>query len=72
MRIVLVLIMRMIIILFNIFTLRIKKMGRFVLVIVSSFVAFFSFAEEVTIEVVEIIGSQEDAKEIAGSASVIT
>ena len=47
-------------------------MGRFVLVIVSSFVAFFSFAEEVTIEVVEIIGSQEDAKEIAGSASVIT
>ena len=47
-------------------------MGRFVLVIVSSFVAFFSFAEEVTIEMVEIIGSQEDAKEIAGSASVIT
>ena len=47
-------------------------MNRFVLVIVSSFVAFFSFAEEVTIEVVEIIGSQEDAKEIAGSASVIT
>ena len=47
-------------------------MGRFVLVIVSSFVAFFSFAEEVTIEVVEIIGSQEDAKEITGSASVIT
>jgi len=47
-------------------------MGRFVLVIVSSFVAFFSFAEEVTIEVVEIIGSQDDAKEIAGSASVIT
>ena len=47
-------------------------MGRFVLVIVSSFVAFFSFAEEVTIEVVEIIGSKEDAKEIAGSASVIT
>jgi Fe(3+) dicitrate transport protein len=47
-------------------------MDRFVLVIVSSFVAFFSFAEEVTIEVVEIIGSQEDAKEIAGSASVIT
>ena len=33
---------------------------------------FFSFAEEVTIEVVEIIGSQEDAKEIAGAASVIT
>jgi Fe(3+) dicitrate transport protein len=47
-------------------------MDRFVLVIVSSFVAFFSFAEEVTIEVVEIIGSQEDAKEITGSASVIT
>ena len=33
---------------------------------------FFSFAEDVSIEVVEIIGSQEDAKEIAGSASVIT
>ena len=47
-------------------------MNRFVLIIVSSFVAFFSFAEEVTIEVVEIIGSQEDAKEITGSASVIT
>ena len=47
-------------------------MNRFVLIIVSSFVAFFSFAEEVTIEVVEIIGSKEDAKEIAGSASVIT
>ena len=47
-------------------------MNKFVLVIVASFVTFFSFAEEVTIEVVEIIGSQEDAKEIAGSASVIT
>jgi len=33
---------------------------------------FFSFAEDISIEVVEIIGSQEDAKEIAGSASVIT
>ena len=33
---------------------------------------FFSFAEDASIEVVEIIGSQEDAKEIAGSASVIT
>ena len=42
------------------------------LVIIASLVAFFSFAEDVSIEVVEIIGSQEDAKEIAGSASVIT
>ena len=37
-----------------------------------SIMTFFSFAEEVSIEVIEIIGSQEDAKEIAGSASVIT
>ena len=47
-------------------------MNKPILVIIASFVTFFSFAEEVSIEVVEIIGSQEDAKEIAGSASVIT
>ena len=47
-------------------------MNKSILVIIASFVTFFSFAEEVSIEVVEIIGSQEDAKEIAGSASVIT
>ena len=47
-------------------------MNRFVLVIIISIMTFFSFAEDVSIEVVEIIGSQEDAKEIAGSASVIT
>jgi Fe(3+) dicitrate transport protein len=47
-------------------------MNRFVLVIAISIITFFSFAEEVSIEVVEIIGSPEDAKEIAGSASVIT
>ena len=47
-------------------------MNRFVLVITISIMTFFSFAEDVSIEVVEIIGSQEDAKEIAGSASVIT
>jgi Fe(3+) dicitrate transport protein len=48
------------------------KMNKSMLVIIASLVAFFSFAEDVSIEVVEIIGSQEDAKEIAGSASVIT
>ena len=47
-------------------------MNRFVLVTTISIMTFFSFAEDVSIEVVEIIGSQEDAKEIAGSASVIT
>ena len=47
-------------------------MNKSILVIIASFVTFFSFAEEVSIEVVEIIGSEEDAKEIAGSASVIT
>ena len=47
-------------------------MNRFVVVILASIMASFSFAEEVNIEVVEIIGSPEDAKEIAGSASVIT
>ena len=47
-------------------------MNRFVLAITISIMTFFSFAEEVSIEVVEIIGSQEDAKDIAGSASVIT
>ena len=47
-------------------------MNRFVLVITISIMTFFSFAEDVSIEVVEIIGSQEDAKEIAGSSSVIT
>ena len=47
-------------------------MNRFVIVITNSIMTFFSFAEDVSIEVVEIIGSQEDAKEIAGSASVIT
>jgi Fe(3+) dicitrate transport protein len=47
-------------------------MHRFVLVIIASIVASFSFAEVVNIEVVEIIGSLEDAKKIAGSASVIT
>jgi Fe(3+) dicitrate transport protein len=47
-------------------------MNRFTLVITISIMTFFSFAEDVSIEVVEIIGSQEDAKEIAGSASVIT
>ena len=47
-------------------------MNRCVLVIAISIITFFSFAEEVSIEVVEIIGSPEDAKEIAGSASVIT
>ena len=47
-------------------------MNKSILVIIASFVTFFSFAEELSIEVVEIIGSQEDAKEIAGSASVIT
>jgi len=46
-------------------------MNRFALVITISIMTFFSFAEDVSIEVVEIIGSQEDAKEIAGSASVI-
>ena len=47
-------------------------MNRFVLVTTISIMTFFSFAEDASIEVVEIIGSQEDAKEIAGSASVIT
>ena len=47
-------------------------MNRCVLVIAISIITFFSFAEEVSIEVVEIIGSPEDAKAIAGSASVIT
>ena len=47
-------------------------MNRFVLITTISIMTFFSFAEDVSIEVVEIIGSQEDAKEIAGSASVIT
>jgi Fe(3+) dicitrate transport protein len=47
-------------------------MNRFFLVTTISIMTFFSFAEDVSIEVVEIIGSQEDAKEIAGSASVIT
>ena len=47
-------------------------MNRFIVVILASIMASFSFAEEVNIEVVEIIGSPEDAKEIAGSASVIT
>ena len=47
-------------------------MNRCVLVTAISIITFFSFAEEVSIEVVEIIGSPEDAKEIAGSASVIT
>jgi len=47
-------------------------MNRLVLAIAISIMTFFSFAEEVSIEVIEIIGSQEDAKEIAGSASVIT
>ena len=47
-------------------------MNRCVLVTAISIITFFSFAEEVSIEVVEIIGSPEDAKAIAGSASVIT
>ena len=47
-------------------------MNRLVLAIAIAIMTFFSFAEEVSIEVIEIIGSQEDAKEIAGSASVIT
>jgi len=47
-------------------------LNRFALVITISIMTFFSFAEDISIEVVEIIGSQEDAKEIAGSASVIT
>ena len=47
-------------------------MNRLALVFTISIMTFFSFAEDVSIEVVEIIGSQEDAKEIAGSSSVIT
>jgi Fe(3+) dicitrate transport protein len=47
-------------------------MNRFVLVLSASIITSFSFAESVNIEVVEIIGSPEDAKEIAGSASVIS
>jgi Fe(3+) dicitrate transport protein len=47
-------------------------MKRFVLVLTASIITFCSFASEVEMEVVEIIGSKEDAKKIAGSASVIT
>ena len=47
-------------------------MKRFALILTAAVMTFFSFASEVEMEVVEIIGSKEDAKEIAGSASVIT
>ena len=47
-------------------------MKRFALILTATVMTFFSFASEVEMEVVEIIGSKEDAKEIAGSASVIT
>lgn len=47
-------------------------MKRFALILTAAVMTFFSFASEVEMEVVEIIGSKQDAKEIAGSASVIT
>jgi Fe(3+) dicitrate transport protein len=47
-------------------------MKRFALILTAAVMTFFSFASEVEMEVIEIIGSKEDAKEIAGSASVIT
>ena len=47
-------------------------MNRLALVFTISIMTFFSFAEDVSIEVVDIIGSQEDAIEIAGSSSVKT
>ena len=72
MRMVLVRITRMIITLFKTLNLKLRKMKQFVLVITASLMTFFSFAEGVIIEIVEIIGSSEAAKEIAGSASVIT
>ena len=52
--------------------LGVSRLNRFVLVVIASIMTFFSFAEEFNIEVVEIIGSPEDAKKIAGAASVIT
>ena len=72
MRMILVRITRMIITLFKTLNLKLRKMKQFVLVIIASLMTFFSFAEGVIIEIVEIIGSSEAAKEIAGSASVIT
>ena len=64
--------MRMIIIKFKEFLMK-----KVVLLVFLPFLSFFissddAASEEVEIEVVEIIGSQEEAIEIAGSASVIT
>ena len=46
-------------------------MKKYALFLIVAFITFFSFAEQ-EIEIIEIIGTQEDAKGIAGSASVIT
>jgi len=64
--------MRMIII--NIW---IQSMNRLILFLFVTFISFYAASddaasENVEIEVIEIIGSQEEALEIAGSASVIT
>ena len=52
-------------------------MKRLILFLFVTFIAFYvasddAASENVEIEVIEIIGSQEEALEIAGSASVIT
>ena len=47
-------------------------MKRITLFITALFLNFSIFASDVDMEVIEIIGSKEDATKIAGSASVIT
>ena len=47
-------------------------MKRIALFITALFLNFSIFASDVEMEVIEIIGSKEDATKIAGSASVIT
>ena len=52
-------------------------MQKYIYIVLLPFLSFFvasddAASEEVEIEVVEIIGSQEEAIELAGSASVIT
>ncbi|MCS5548273.1 MAG: TonB-dependent receptor, partial [SAR86 cluster bacterium] len=55
----------------------IQSLNRLILFLFVTFISFYAASddaasENVEIEVIEIIGSQEEALEIAGSASVIT
>jgi Fe(3+) dicitrate transport protein len=60
-----------------IINIQLLKMKRLFLILFLTFISFYAASddaasENVEIEVIEIIGSQEEALEIAGSASVIT